>query len=257
MTAIRHILGAIRPSFLATAACLALAGCASKKDEVWIPPPQVHWEDVSDVAVPPVRDEYVILESKSSEGRFPCSIAVSRIAIELDDKTGQRRRIVPITPHNEFLIWNSAFDDLWPVSEVFPIAQRALGGASVKSSLVVDVAHAFHARMSLIYGFNVVTPTQCEMLGVVHEAAGGKPIAVIHAGAVSIPRPEDDKPAKHNIDAWEYDARALVRTKFERLMVSCMRELIARDTPKQVDVPEGWTPVRPNCPMGWPPRSSR
>ncbi len=257
MTAARHTRAIPPPLLLLVIACLSPPGCAPKTVEVWAPPLQVRWDDVTSATITPAGDQYAILESNASEGRFPCSIAVSRIAIEADEEAGQRRRVVPVTPHNEFLIWNSSFDDLWLISEVFPIAQRALGGAAVEARLIVDAAYTFDARMSLIYGFNVVSPTRCEMLGVLHESSTGAPIAAIHASAESIPRLEKDKPAKHNLDAWEHEARALVRAKFEKLMIDCMRELIARDTAVQIDVPEGWTPIRPMYPLEWPPRPSQ
>ena len=234
-----------------------VCGCAPKPVDIWRQPAQVRWDDVAGMNVPPVYDGYAVLDQQKSQGRFPCAVAVSRVAIAWDQHTGQRQRMVPVTPHNEFLIWNSAFDDLWQISEVFPIAQRALGGAPVEPKLLVDVAHKFHGQLSLIYGFNVVSPQRTEMLGVLHESASGEPVAVIHASAESVIRPDKQAKVKNNLDAWRYDARALTRARFETLMVDCMRELIARDTPSKIDVPEGWTPVRPNFPILWPPQSPR
>ncbi len=229
-------------------------GCAPKAEPViWIQPPQVAWDDVAAAPVPRVDNRYLIVEEQPSEGRFPCSLAVSRVAVADDP---QRTRYVPVTPHNEFLIWNSAFDDQWPISEVFPIAERALGGDHVSSARLVSMAHVFGARLGMLYGFNELTETQCEMIGVVHDAESFAPIAVIHASAESIPRPEDDEDeVKNNVDAWQYEARALVQGKFERLLVDCMRELIARDQPARSDVPEGWIPEQPVYPFDWPRRS--
>ncbi|RJP41947.1 MAG: hypothetical protein C4547_01220 [Phycisphaerales bacterium] len=242
-----------RPPYSLALAALGwvLAGCAPKEEPVWVQPPQVLWLDLATAHVPAVDNGYLILESGPSEGRFPCSLAVSRVAVE---DGPSRRRYVPVTPRNEFLTWNSAFDDQWPIAEVFPIAERALGGDRVTSARLVAMSDVFGAGLGLLYGFNELTETQCEMIGVLHDARAGEAIAVIHASAESIPRPEDDE-TDNNVDAWEYEARALVRDRFERLLVDCIRELIARDQPLKSSVPEGWIPQQPVYPPGWPRRS--
>lgn len=250
----RSIVGGAERAFARTVILLSIIpGCAPKAEELWVQQPQVHWDDLAAAPVSAVDGRYVILEPGPSQGRFPCSVAVSRVSVQ-DEGDGSRTRQVPVTPQNEFLIWNSAFDELWAVGEVFPVAQRALGGGQAEPRLIVSASRAFGATLSLIYGFNEVSPTRCELLGVLHESETARPIAIIHAAAESVPRPEDEKPAPNNVDAWEHEARALARSRFRELMIQCMLELIARDTPVRENVPEGWTPVYPTRPMEWPPR---
>lgn len=234
---------------------LAGSGCAPKKktDEVWSPPPKVFWSDLIDREVRPLCNGYVRLDDKPSTGRFPTPMAVSRVAMEIDKRRGDTRRsFLPPRPKNEFLMWNSAFDDQMAISEVFPIAQRDLGGGDANPRQVVAAFHALHAGIGLVYATNYNSETQTEMIGVLYECKTADPIAIFHVQEDSIvPPPEEDN---GSIDLWEYDSRSLVRQKFKRLVYACLRELVVSDQHERIDAPEGWVHENPILPVEWPPR---
>ncbi len=241
---------------LLTAAVTALlCGCAAPESKKpWVAPQRVAWSDVATEPVESVENGYRIVQSDATEGLFPCALAVSRIAAETPRTNAGGSLAAPSTPHNEFLIWNTSFDNLPAVSEAFPVVERDLGEYPVEPQLILSAARAFHAGLSLIYAVNQLAPEKYEMLGVLHDTKTGKPIAVFHTVNETIIRPKNAKKAHNNVDAWEYEARALARLQFKSLALACFRELIAHDVPQRQEPPEGWTPNRPLAPMHWPPR---
>ncbi|UCE60010.1 MAG: hypothetical protein JSU63_21525 [Phycisphaerales bacterium] len=241
-----------------TVGCALVLGggcCASREAEVWTPTPRVQWADISTRAIPGLYNGYRILLTEPSQGLFPATIAVTRVALELTEREPffLRRRLTR-DPRNEFLAWNTAFDDQMAISEVFPIAERDLGGARVDPPQIIAANRALKSRIAIVYAMNELSETESEMFGVVYNVNAVQPIAVVHAHAESIAPPEDKR---EPVDLFETDSRALVRDKFERLVHSCVRELILQDQPTMIESPEGWMPAGPIQPVEWPPRQFR
>ena len=238
----------------------SIVGCARPESPVWNPPPPVKWDDIATGAPVPVDNGFLLFENELSHGRFPATIAVSRVSIHADEPvTGVvlRTPYLAARPRNEFLLWNSTFDDLMAISEVFPIAQRDLGGESTNPSRVLAASRALHGRLALIYAMNEISETETEMVGVLYETADDKPIAVIHARAESIVVDEDQKGGdKAQPNEWETDSRALVRARFARLAHGCIRELVRRDRRESIEDKSGWIPSRRFVPIEWPPNLS-
>ncbi len=251
-----------RVSVLGVLTVASVTGCSSKEPEVevWVQPPQVHWADLLPPAVAPTYSGYRILDPSPTQGLFPASVGVTRVAIRQENDTTDgvtnRFRQILRDPRNEFLRWNSAFDDQMAISEVFPVDQRDLGGAEADPPLVIAALDALHARLGFIYAVNELAEDETEMFGALLDVQAGKPLAVVHAHAVSIPPPEDDGKGEP-VDLWKSDSRALVRAEFESHVYQCVRELIARDEPAGVESPDGWTPLGPIRPVEWPPRKHR
>jgi len=240
----------------AVALGFCLLGCASPKmEKVWIPPSRVNWLDIGTKTIEPPHNNFVIFDDQQSEGRFPCSLAVSRMkALDTGDGQPERTLSIPATPRHDFLVWNSTFDDLLALSETFPVVNEDLGGYQASPPLVLSAARALGAGLCMIYAVNQSSPSNYEMMGVIYETATSKPIAAIHSKAQSIPPFEGEKRDSYNVDAWEFEARALALARFNALTRRCMRELIARDIAKKVDVPTGWKRKQPLHPTQWPPR---
>jgi hypothetical protein len=238
---------------------LTVVGCAKPVEPPWTAPPQVHWADIATQAFPTTINDYRMLAPIGSTGRFPTIVAVSRVsvAVETVDRRGRKARLPYLSakPKNEFLSWNNAFDDQMAISEVFPIAQRDLGGWPAEPLQILASFKALQAGLGLIYAQNELDRDQTEMIGVLYETETATPIAAIQAQAVSITPPEEQR--KKPLDLWKYDSKALARQKFEGLVYACIRELILNDQLQKVDVPTGWTPAGPIRPVEWPPRQFR
>lgn len=245
---------------LLLAAVHIVAGCASasarKTSPVWTPPPRVSWQEIGAEPASSVQDGFQIVTSGPTRGVFPAAIGVTRIAVrdETNAVPPEKRTILAPDPRNEFLRWNSTFDNLMAISEVFPIAQRDLGGALAEPPAVLAAVRALDARLGLIYAFNELSESQAEMFGVLYDAQSAQPMALLHARAASTLTAEERQSRRANL--WETDARALVRDQFERHLRSCMRELVRADEPAEVVAPEGWSPMPAAIPPQWPPLSS-
>jgi len=238
----------------AALAVIASPGCAKKKAvEVWAPTPKVGWESVAIEPVPSPENDYVILAGQPTKGLFPTDVAVTRVARLENKETEGASTQLYADPRNEFLRWNSVFDDQMAVSEVFPVEQRDLAGGEATPALVLAASRGLDAEMSLIYAVNELTPQQTEMFGVLYETATSKPLAAIHALATSPPCPPDCPNSDDPYHAWKTDSRVLVREQFAKLAHDCMRELILHDEPVNVPAPEGWIPDYSAYPAQWPP----
>jgi hypothetical protein len=234
-------------------ALLALGGCAAREQEDWSSTAQVRWSDVGGASHAPVSDGFVLLSETPTTGRFPATLAVTRVAVREAEDSPKRERYLTSKPHNEFLEWNSALDNQMAIASVFPIWQRDLGGGPVELGQVLAAFRALGGTVGLIYAGNRTSATEAEMFGILYDTESTRPLAAIHASAASLPEEEEDgTEARPHI--WQRDARALVRAEFSGLVHACMRELIVRDVPERVDVPPGWKPEHRYPPVEWPPR---
>jgi hypothetical protein len=240
----------------AALAVIATPGCGPKKSvEVWEPKPLVAWRNVALDGVPAPADGYVILAPPPTKGLFPANVAVTRIATlcAADAPADSAATQLYADPRNEFLRWNSVFDDQMAVSEVFPVQQRNLAGGPADPAQVLAASRGLEADMSLIYAVNELAANETEMFGVLYETTTTRPLAAIHARATSVLCSDECPDADDPCHAWETDSRVLVRDRFAALAHDCMRELILHDEPISVPAPEGWIPEHPPYPVQWPP----
>lgn len=256
------VTGSLITGLLAICLITGPIGCASsaasKQAALWAPPPRVTWQEIGAGSTATVQDGFQIVTSGPTRGIFPSAVGVTRIAVRDEAEPTQYesagRTVLKRDPRNEFLRWNSTFDHLMAVSEVFPIDQRDLGGAPAEPAAVLAAVRAFDARLGLIYAFNELSECEAEMFGVLYDANLAQPLGLIHARAASALTPEERQ--KYRVNLWETDARALVRDKFEKNLRQCVRQLVAADEPAEVVAPEGWAPMPPVMPTAWPPLGS-
>jgi hypothetical protein len=183
---------------------------------------------------------------------FPTDVAVTRVAKVSTDDGGETAELYA-DPRNEFLRWNSVFDDQMAVSEVFPVQQRDLAGAPAEPGQIIAASRGLDADMTLIYAVNELAANETEMFGVLYEVSTAKPLAAVHARASAPPCDADCPDAGDPYHAWATDSRVLVRDRFAELAHDCMRELILHDQPVSTPAPEGWKHEHPPYPAHWPP----
>jgi len=218
----------------------------------------VEWSDITTRPVSGLNNSFQVLTTQSTVGLFPANMSVTRVSLEPDEEqepTSEPRLYAD--PRNEFLQWNTAFDDQMAVSEVFPIDQRDLGGGEADPVQILAAFRALHARIGLIYAVNELGETESEMFGALFDNAEAEPIAAIHAQAVSVEPSEENEKKDATADLWKTDSRALVRAKFAKLVHACIRKLIRKDQPAVIETPTGWIPAGPVRPVEWPPRHLR
>ena len=230
-------------------------GCASKKPvDPWTPQPTVRWFDLGTRPVLPPRDGFFLELDQRDPGLFPAAIAVARVAIVDDEVVDllERPKLVR-NPRNEFLQWNTALEDQFAVSELFPIATWDLGGGTVAMSQILAAFRALGAQLGLVYAVNETTPDHTELLGVLYDIRTYEPLALLHTEATSTVTREEAKKSKKPIDYWTTDSRALARAKFAIHFHDCIRNLILDDEPAASAMPASWHSNRPRRTVEWPP----
>ncbi|MCH7596830.1 MAG: hypothetical protein IID35_09760 [Planctomycetes bacterium] len=232
---------------------VSVSGCTHKCVTVWEPKPRTEWRHLVAQPIDPPYNTFRIDASLPTVGLFPANIAVTRVAVESVGDTGEMLPRLFADPRNEFLQWNSTFDDQMAISEVFPIDQRDLGGGPADPEQIVASFRALHARLGLVYAVNELSPNESEMFGALYDTSSLQPIASFHAHATSIKLPHDAKNKADPYHLWKTDSRALVRAKFAKMVHSCVRQLVIDDEPSAVEARTGWLPAGPMRPVEWPP----
>ncbi|HUU83599.1 MAG TPA: hypothetical protein VM243_08855 [Phycisphaerae bacterium] len=248
-----------RFGFTVSAVLVALTlagGCSrSRGKAVCAFHPSIGWDDVATERVQPVEDGFVNLAPGGTDGLFPASIAVARITVGESEGEGAGGAVVlDMTPANDFLSWNTRFDNLRYISEVFPLNWHDLGENDPSAGQIVSAAAELAAGLCLVYGRGDVSENEAEVRGLLYQARTGRPLAAIHARA-AVPEPGTiDRPPEYvRGDHRHCDPRYLADVRFERLVLDCVRQLREGDRPVIVEPPEGWTPREPTELRVWPP----
>lgn len=245
---------------------LAVTGCSQTDEPVFEPTsPVVRWADLISTEVTLPENGFTLLVAQPTKGLFPGSLGVARLAAVTpeDSESGEApasRIILDEEPAHDFLRWNSAFDDVRPIREVFPISWIALNGRDVTAANVVEACRAMTGRLCLLYCQTDVTISESEARGVMYDAATGQPLATIHACGVYV-APESDESAPEEMDDSSREgppltARLVAEDRFESLVRACMLKLAANDQPRPPAPQEGWVPEGPLAPPIWPPTAS-
>lgn len=225
--------------------------CPSDEIEVTAKAP-LDWYFVSTEPVDPLYNMYQLQVVPPTRGLFPASIGVTRVESEvIDESVDLKRPLIFANPRNEYLKWNSAFDDLMAVSEVFPVTQFDMGGENAYIENVLAAFRGLGAKLGLIYAVNEFDDLETEIIGSLYDTESSQPIAHYHAHAVSEFPQEQEK--GEQVDLWKTDSTALARTRFESLVYASVLELIEHDQRTEPNAPPGYKPVGPAKQVKWPP----
>ncbi len=235
---------------LMAAVLLSVVGCSQHNDEVFAPPPEpAGWSDLSAGAPIASQDGFRLLNPQSTEGLFPASIAVARLA----QSDGQL--VLAMKPEVDFLAWNSVFDDYRGISEVFPMNVKDLDGGAVSAENLLTAAKALEAGMLLLYTESRTQFDRCSMSGVLYDVRSRTALASIHATSlISDPVAPEDRLARtaSATTLEDRDPRLVAVGTFEAYVRNCLRGLMDKDRSKNVGPVEGWIPAYPVEPLIWP-----
>lgn len=212
----------------------------------------IDWYFISTEPVEPLYNAYQLQIVPPTRGLFPASVGVTRIESEvIDESVDLIRPLIFTNPRNEYLKWNSTFDDLMAVSEVFPVTQFDMGGENAYLENVLGAFRGLGAKLGLVYAVNEFDDLETEIIGALYDTDSSRPIAHFHAHAVSVFPEKNQKDEPPNL--WETDSTAIARQRFESLVYSCFLELIEHDERTEPNAPPGWNPVAPARRVKWPP----
>jgi len=232
------------------------AGCDKKDEYTFVPThPVVTWDELSRSGAAEVEDGYRVLVNAPTQGVFPASVAVARLAARRTNGAG-RSLALDTKPEVDFLAWNSCFDDFRFVSEVFPVNTMAMNGQAISVATVLSNARAMRAGLLMTYAEEQLVPERYEIRGVLYQVGTQAPLAALHAVAfIQQPvEPDEHHRSRESIEHVEQnDPRITARRTFERYARECLLALAANDQPAERVAPEGWIPDRPMEPILWPP----
>ena len=241
---------------------LAVAGCQQKTEEIVVLRPAIAWEDIAPVPVQGVADGFVNLAPEGTDGLFPASVAIARVALEpggvedaSDSPSGSGRLLIlDVDPTNDLLPWNSLFDSLRYVHDAFPLHGHDLSGEDPLPAQLAAAAAQLRAGLCLVYSAGDLSESDSRVRGVIYDTQSGQPLAAVEA-SVSVPEPEavPHPPDLVKDDMRYCDPRFLAGRRFEQLVFDCLRNLKSRDRPVPAQREEGWTPEGPVWPRTWPP----
>ncbi len=242
---------------------LALLGCEKRKEPPFMPTtPVVPWRDLSGQQTEFPQDSFTLLLDEPTEGLFPTSLAVARLAgvqpAGADPRPAANHGLVLSTaPAHELLKWNAAFDDIRLVSEVFPLSQMSLNGRPACVSTLMESAAAMTGRICLVYSITDLAPSESEIRGVLYRVSSQQPVAAVHARGVYYPPMEDDGSEDFRTDLEKLleprSARLVAEARFLSLTRDCLLALRDNDRPARPEIEEGWVPQGPLAPPIWPP----
>jgi hypothetical protein len=244
----------------AVGAATVLAGCVQPEratdslfEKRW---PQVSWSQISGTQVEGVRNAYMMMAPGGSVGLFPCSLAVARVTWPADLGSNGSGFVVPaMNPPNEFIDLMELFDDVWEVSEAFPVTQPGQMPRYVEPADLVARARRVGASLCLVYGPSDNDESDTEIRGALYDTRDGALIAAIHARArvdltAVVPPPR----GRHENDLRHIDSRVLAHERFSQLLSDCVADLIDHDRSLgRQPPPPGWTPAPAVEPLPWRP----
>jgi len=241
-----------------TIALAALAGCGQKAARIafvatW---PTVQWDAIARSGGSD-REGYRVTIAQRTSGLFPAALAVARVrAVGEASSTGGGRLELDLTPAVDFLAWNTVFDDLRDISEVYPIAYLAMDGAPVSVDTIIEAADSQRAGLCLIYTQVLESIQDAQLRGALYDVAGRRQLATIHTSAhIEHPIALDKQDDAADLSADEREARdpRLVATRrFENQMRALLLKLRDNDDPAAPVMPDGWVPQYME-PAVWPP----
>lgn len=232
-----------RPGLMfACLTCVALAntGCAitpKQADEVEKPTPVlVQWQDLANTDVPRIRDNYVTLSPTKPGSLFPCSVAVVRVA-GLDKNIRHDRSVAKLamTPANELIGWTHLLDDMWEISEVFPLSYPlAMRGRAVRIDELLERARDGGASLCIVYQVNDFGDTFTEVRGAVYDTLSGHTLSAVQAEAHGKPLVEGELPppcpGRVETDRRHVDPHFVAQASFRGYVRQSLLELVARDS---------------------------
>ena len=229
------------------------AGCSHHNNDAYTQPSEAAgWSDLSPGASVTSEEGYRLLVPQATEGLFPSSIAVARIA---QSAYNGGQLVMAMKPEVDFLAWNSVFDDFRGISEVFPLNEKDLDGGEVSADNLLAASEALEAGLMLLYTESQAQFDRCSLSGVLYDVRSRQALAAIHANSlISDPVTPDERVARTASarGCEERDPRLVAINSFESHVRDCLRRLMTKDKSKNVGPIEGWIPTYSVEPLIWP-----
>lgn len=189
---------------------------------------------------------FVILETDSSEDRFPAALAVVRL--DRPDPlfvcgehlfVAERGWEVATLREEEAAYWNGLLNNVPESRAVFVLDRASVISPDCDLDRVIRSARRIDVDLCLIYGPRMVRDDCAGLAGAIIDTHTGEHVAYVQseAGPLDFEPPRPDRP---KYDRSHQDVNYLAARRFEREVRKCMLELIARDRRAAATRPSPW-----------------
>lgn len=223
-----------------------LAGC--EKPE---PPPVAYIGPTlasSDLGVEettPAPTGFTLLEQQTSQGRFPCALAIARLMPPQGFFTPDNNNVskeqwsISTIKWEEAMNWNRLGNKIPDIREVIVLDRLTTVRPGCDVKMIAATARRLEAALCLVYGPSPAEPECAGLCGVILDTQSASQVAFIQAQA----GPSDFEPPhadRREEDMRHRDPNYLVQKKFQRQVRQCMLSLIQRDVPPTTTQPSPW-----------------
>jgi hypothetical protein len=177
---------------------------------------------------------YSIIETGTTVGRFPGSLAVAKLGKPDPLFAGWNMFVkddewmVATMETKEAVQYTSLFDTVPLVQQVVVMDSKSTVSPAARREMMIGAAQRDGADLLLIFGHRSAEPDHAALAGVIYDTFDGHQVAYLQADAgpadFKIPRAD-----MYDEDQSHEDVNYLVQRKFHYQLWQCVRELIARD----------------------------
>ncbi len=190
-----------------------------------------------------------ILQTTSSQGRFPGALAVARVQPAESEGQAVSWHVTTLKTEKASY-WNTLFNSTPEVRETLMLDEGAFAALPCGTDAIVVAARRHGATICLLYGAAATDAGRSARIGAIYDVSTGSVVAGVHAdaGPEDIQPPRTDRP--HG-DKSNEDVGYLADRKFERQVHTCVLQLIRRDTRVPETEPSPWLnpTTRPAMPV--------
>ncbi len=237
-----------------------LAACRQKQTFVAYEPVVEIGDLAADLAVP--ASGYALTAPEGSVGRFPCSLAIARLAPRDETRGAPAAETEPVPPADPAALragtwppdltlrplrpmdeaaWTERLRGLRALRDVIFLSPRSTKLEGQTPAALCAAAHRLGANLLVVYAASGLGANSAQSVGVLYDTPSATPLATIYAsarildaeGVESSPNP---RPGDHRRD----DARYQAQRQFEGYVEAALRELMARDRPPPSTQPSRW-----------------
>ncbi|MBU0638100.1 MAG: hypothetical protein KKB50_04485 [Planctomycetes bacterium] len=228
------------------------AGCSSPEPVTY--QPRIELDDLTAGLTVPDND-YCLLKSDPTQGRFACSLAIAEFA-PVGGEDSRELALVPMKTNQE-AYWADQLRGLPGVRDALFLSPFDVRAAGPGLEGLCASAGGLDASLLLAYAPSRFGPNAAQVVGVLYDVEERVALATLHASARFIEEEEgeeiaqDNKPGDHR----DTDAAYQAGRAFERHAMVCLQELMSYDTPPPTTQPHQWETPRED--RWWVPRVIR
>ena len=188
---------------------------------------------------------HLLLTKTSTQRRFGCGLAVAKL-VPICDDNGRRLELVLPQP-NEEAYWTEQMRGVPELRDLLFLSPLDMRSAGQGLDGLYVAAARLGAALLLTYAPNRFDANSAQVLGVLYDVKARTALATLGTSAQFVGEDgEQISPARKRGDHRQIDAAFQASRAFEGQTLTCLRELISRDSPPPTTQPHRWQAARPD-----------